>query len=77
MRKLSLALAGALALALPLATLAAPAAKSDAAPKELSIEEVAALSKDAKASLFDANSSETRGKYGVIPGAHLLPSSTK
>jgi rhodanese-related sulfurtransferase len=55
--------------------LACPGAGSEAAvvePKQMSIAELDGLLKDKKASVFDANGTGTRAKFGVIPGAVLL-----
>jgi rhodanese-related sulfurtransferase len=45
------------------------------AVKVVSVPEVATLVKDKSAVIFDANGSDTRQKYGVVPGAVLLSSS--
>lgn len=43
---------------------------------ELGVAQVAALQSHGAASIFDANTAETRAKYGVVPGAVLLGSSS-
>ena len=45
--------------------------------KNVSVPELAALQKEKKVHVFDANGSETRAKYGVIPGAILLTSAVQ
>jgi rhodanese-related sulfurtransferase len=42
--------------------------------KKVTIAELAKLNKDHKAVVLDANGSETRAKFGVIPNAKLLTS---
>jgi rhodanese-related sulfurtransferase len=54
----------------------AEAQAARASLRELSVEEVAAMMKDGRAVLVDANGSEVRQKWGVIPGATLLTSSS-
>ncbi len=53
------------------ATLAA-----EAKIKELSVDALAGMVKAGKAHVFDANGESTREKYGIIPGAKLLASSS-
>jgi rhodanese-related sulfurtransferase len=56
---------------------AAPPAAAEAratAIKQASVDEVAKYVKDRTATIVDANGSETRQQYGVIPGAVLLTS---
>ena len=48
-----------------------------AAPKKVTITEVAQLQTAKKATLLDANSNDFRAKNGVIPGAILLTSSSE
>lgn len=57
----------------------AQSAMTKAAPplKELSVQEVAALSAAGGVKVFDANSAETRSRYGIIPGAGMLSSATR
>jgi len=47
------------------------------AVRQVSVTEVAALRTANKAQIVDANSSKTRGKFGVIPGAVMLTSVTQ
>ena len=58
---------------LPLAALACEGHEKTAV-KMVSLDDAAKLQQTAKASFLDANSAETRAKYGVIPGAVLLTS---
>ena len=52
-------------------------AAAEAAIKKLAISELAALlESDKTLAVFDANSDSTRKKYGVVPGAKLLSSSS-
>jgi rhodanese-related sulfurtransferase len=54
---------------------AAPAAATNTEAKavpEVSVTQVASYTKDKSATLFDANDSDTRKEYGVVPGAVLL-----
>jgi rhodanese-related sulfurtransferase len=46
-------------------------------PKKVTVAELAALTKDKKATPVDANSQKTRDEKGVIPGAVLLTSSSQ
>jgi rhodanese-related sulfurtransferase len=55
----------------------AQAATERSAIRELSVEQVAELLQSGKAVLVDANGKEVRQKWGVIPGATLLTSSTQ
>jgi rhodanese-related sulfurtransferase len=43
--------------------------------KMISLPELKSLQKEGKVTVLDANDSETRTKYGIIPGAKLLSSS--
>ena len=45
--------------------------------KVVSVDQVAALTKEKKVSVVDANGEKTREKYGVIPGAILLTSASQ
>ena len=52
--------------------------KSAAAePRSVTVQEVASLTKEKKATAVDANGEKTRSKEGVIPGAILLTSSSQ
>jgi rhodanese-related sulfurtransferase len=53
---------------------AAAAETKEATIKEASVAEVAKYVKERTATVVDANGSETRQEYGVIPGAVLLTS---
>ena len=79
MKRIVLSLA--LALTVPAVALACDGdkehnANADAV-KNLTVPELAALQKEKKVQVFDANGPETRAKYGVIPGAVLLTSAVK
>jgi rhodanese-related sulfurtransferase len=53
----------------------APTAKADNPTVGLvSVSDVAKLSKDKSATIYDANGAETRAEFGVVPGAVLLSS---
>ncbi|MCK6550773.1 rhodanese-like domain-containing protein [Myxococcota bacterium] len=67
-------LATSLALMAPAAVALACGDKSSVA--EVTLTEGARLSKEKKAQFVDANGKETREKYGVIPGAVLLTSTS-
>jgi rhodanese-related sulfurtransferase len=73
----------ALAFALPSVALACDdeghAAKAEAKPvvKTVTVTQLAELQQAKKATVVDANSQETRAKYGTIPGAVLLTSVAK
>lgn len=67
-------------------TLAAPAAvfacegeghMAEAAPKKVTVPELAKLTSAKQATVVDANNNEFRSKNGVIPGAILLTSSSE
>ena len=60
---------------IPLASLACDEHAKATAVKMITLNEAAKLQKDAQASFLDANDSNTRAKWGVIPGATLLTSS--
>jgi rhodanese-related sulfurtransferase len=45
--------------------------------KELSVQELVALRAAGGVKVFDANSAETRARYGIIPGAAMLSSATR
>ena len=49
---------------------------SAAGPSKVSVQEMASLKREKKATPIDANGASTREKYGVIPGAVLLTSSS-
>lgn len=70
-----------LALSIPAASLACEKhqAQNAAKPavKTLEVAELTSLQKDGKATPVDANGPETRTKFGIIPGAVLLTSSSK
>jgi rhodanese-related sulfurtransferase len=53
----------------------APAARTEASIRELSVTDVATLVQTKGAVVFDANDAETRQNQGVVPGAVLLSSS--
>lgn len=75
MRTRIAAAAFALAVAAPFAALACEghqAGAQEAAVKEVSIDQLAKLSEEKKATVVDANNADTRAKHGVIPGAVLL-----
>ena len=83
MKRLMMA-AFAVVLALPAAAVACDReveAQQSIQPKpaatQVSVTEVASLRKANKVQIVDANSSATRGKYGVIPGAVMLTSATQ
>jgi rhodanese-related sulfurtransferase len=44
---------------------------------KVTVDQLAKLIKDKQASVYDANGDETRTKYGIIPGATLLPTADK
>lgn len=67
--------AAAVAVFLPLAAFACEGHEKKQAVKMVSLDEAAKLQKEAKASFVDANTQDTRAKYGVIPGATLLSNS--
>ena len=71
----------ALAIAVPTKALACDEHEKTAAAKptiqKLSVTELASLKKENKATVYDANSPETRQKAGIIPGAKLLTSVAK
>jgi len=48
-----------------------------AAPREISVQQASALLRDHRATAIDANSDETRRRFGVIPNAVLLTSSSE
>ena len=48
-----------------------------AAVQSMSVKELAALKQEKKATVYDANSTDTRQKSGIIPGAKLLTSAVK
>jgi rhodanese-related sulfurtransferase len=78
MKRTILSLAVSLAVAVPsLAWACDEDHPQNASVKKVSIPEVAKLTADKKAKVFDANNAETRAKYGVIPGAALLTSFNK
>jgi rhodanese-related sulfurtransferase len=74
------ALVAALALTVPVAGCNKQEASSQsqaAQIAEISVDELAKLVESGKApAIFDANNAETREKYGVVPGAKLLTSSS-
>lgn len=45
-----------------------------AAPKKVTLAQLTSLQKEKKVSVYDANGTDTRKKFGVIPGATLLTS---
>jgi rhodanese-related sulfurtransferase len=47
------------------------------AVQKMSVDALAKLNKEHKATVYDANSPDTRQKMGVIPGAKLLTSAVK
>jgi hypothetical protein len=56
--------------------------ESDAALDTFKLIRVADLAKvmakpGSRVAIYDANLADTRAKYGIIPGAHLLPSSNR
>jgi len=53
----------------------APAARTEASIRELSVTEVATLVQSKSVTVVDANDAETRQDQGVVPGAVLLTSS--
>jgi rhodanese-related sulfurtransferase len=59
----------------PLASHACDEHAKRTAVKMVSLDEAAKLQKDARATFLDANDANTRGQWGVIPGATLLTSS--
>jgi rhodanese-related sulfurtransferase len=59
----------------PLASHACDEHARKTAVKMVSLDEAAKLQKDARATFLDANDADTRGHWGVIPGATLLTSS--
>ena len=48
-----------------------------AAPKKVTVTELASLTKEKKATPIDANGKDTRSSQGIIPGAVMLTSSTQ
>lgn len=78
MRKALLTIAG-LAVLVPSLALACEDHKKSAQSniKKVTVAEVVQLQKDNKAKVFDANGEKTRAKYGYVPGAVLLTSSSK
>ena len=70
-------LAAAVAFLAPVAALACDEGASQAVIQTISVDQLAELTKAQKATVYDANSTETRQKSGVIPGAKLLTSSSK
>jgi len=52
-------------------------ASAKPAVKSLSVQELAKLQQAKKATVYDANSQETRQEMGIIPGAKLLTSAVK
>lgn len=50
--------------------------QAKAAPSKVTVTELASLQKGKKATVVDANTKDTREKYGIIPGAVLLTSSS-
>lgn len=84
MKKLVLSAAVALALAVPAVALACEGeghAKATTAEKptvkKLTVKELAALQKEKKAVIFDANGPDFRAQNGIIPDAKLLTSAAK
>jgi len=79
MKRLILSLAVATSLIVPAAALACEghSQQASAEPKKLTVAELAALTKDKKATPVDANGEKTRAEKGVIPGAVLLTSSSQ
>lgn len=79
--KLFAAAVAAIALAVPAASSACDEHKEGQAAKptiqKMSVETLAQLNKEKKATVYDANGQETRQKMGVIPGAKLLTSAVK
>lgn len=45
--------------------------------QNMSVKELATLKQEKKATVYDANNSDTRQKSGVIPGARMLTSAVK
>jgi rhodanese-related sulfurtransferase len=64
-------------MAIPLVALAVGCTADTSDLKTLSIAEVATLRDKSAAVIVDANGKDTRDKYGVIPGAVLLSSSSE
>lgn len=52
-------------------------AKAKPAIQNMSVKELAQLKQQGKATVYDANSTDTRKEAGVIPGARLLTSAVK
>ncbi|MFZ5468861.1 MAG: rhodanese-like domain-containing protein [Myxococcota bacterium] len=79
MKRLTLSLTAALALAVPAAALACEGEHQAHQPavQTLTVEQLALLQQEKKASTVDANGEKTRAKHGVIPGAILLTSAVK
>ena len=73
------ALALAVALAAPAAVFACEGEghMAEAAPKKVTVPELAKLTSAKQATVVDANNNEFRSKNGVIPGAILLTSSSE
>lgn len=78
MKSLGLAVAAAvgLALSVPSSAFACEHDKKAEGLKKVTATELAALQKDQKVSVYDANGADTRKKFGVIPGATLLTSAS-
>jgi rhodanese-related sulfurtransferase len=82
MKRIVMSLALALAIVVPSIPSAAQACEGEEhnaakAIKKVNVPQLAELQKVKKARVFDANGTETRAKYGVIPGAVLLTSAAK
>ncbi len=78
MKKTLVTLAVAAALAVPAAALACEGMKhASVEPKQITVAELATLTKEKKATPVDANGEKTRSSEGVIPGAVLLTSSSQ